>query len=53
MDLFGILESLGASAGPSRRLGWKRAVSALVFCFALRFRSVEAKNALREDLGAR
>jgi len=52
LDLFGILESLGASSGPSRRLGWKQAVSALVFCFALRFRSVEdSKNALREDLG--
>ena len=52
LDLFGILESLGASSGPSRRLGWKQAVSALVFCYALRFRSVEdSKNALREDLG--
>ena len=40
LDLFGILESLGASSGPSRRLGWKQAVSALVFCFALRLRSV-------------
>ena len=52
LDLFGILDALGASGGPSRRLGWKQAVSTLVFCFALRFRSIEdSKNALREDLG--
>ena len=52
LDLFGILDGLGASGGPSRRLGWKQAVAALVFCFALRFRSIEdSKNALREDLG--
>jgi hypothetical protein len=52
LNLWGILESLGAAAGPSRRWGWAETVSAVVLCFALRFRSIEdSKNALREDLG--
>ena len=43
---------LGAQAGPSRRFGWAQTVASIVFCFALRFRSVEDwKNGLRRDLG--
>lgn len=46
------LAKLGANAGPSRRFGWAQTVASLVFCFALRFRSLEDwKNGLRRDLG--
>lgn len=52
LEVWGLLRSLGASAGPSRRWGWAETVAMLVLCFALRFRSIEdSKNALREDLG--
>jgi DNA-binding CsgD family transcriptional regulator len=52
LKLFEVFESLGASAGPARWFGWRQIVAATVFCFALRFRSIEdSKNALREDLG--
>ena len=52
LGVWGVLAKLGASAGPSRRFGWAQTVASLVFCFALRFRSVEDwKNGLRRDLG--
>jgi len=48
-DAFG---GLGASVGPNRRFGWMQIVASIVFCFALRFRSIEDwKNGLRRDLG--
>lgn len=53
LDLFGVLRGLGTSSGPARRFGWKQTVAAIVFCFALRFRSIEdSKNVRREDFGA-
>lgn len=52
LDLWGVLRALGAQVGPARRFGWMQTVATIVFCFALRFRSIEdSKNALREDLG--
>lgn len=52
LDLWGALRTLEASVGPARRFGWRETVAAIVFCFALRFRSVEdSKNARRQDLG--
>jgi hypothetical protein len=52
LDLWGVFRSLGVSVGPSRRWGWAETVALVVFCFALRFRSIEdSKNALRTDLG--
>jgi len=53
LGLWDVLAGLGAHAGPSRRFGWEQTVACIVFCFALRFRSVEDwKNGLRRDLGA-
>jgi hypothetical protein len=52
LGVWDILARLGANAGPSRRFGWAQTVASIVFCFALRFRSVEDwKNGLRRDLG--
>jgi hypothetical protein len=52
LGVWDALTKLGANAGPSRRFGWAQTVASIVFCFALRFRSVEDwKNGLRRDLG--
>lgn len=52
IGVWDVLAGLGVSAGPSRRFGWAQTVASIVFCFALRFRSVEDwKNGLRRDLG--
>ena len=52
LGVWDVLARLGANAGPSRRFGWAQTVASIVFCFALRFRSVEDwKNGLRRDLG--
>jgi hypothetical protein len=52
LGLWDVLAGLGAQAGPHRRFGWMQTVASVVFCFALRFRSVEDwKNGLRRDLG--
>ena len=53
LDIWGVLAGLRPSVDPSRRAGWRQVVAALIFCFALRFRSVEdLKNAEPRDLGA-
>ena len=52
LGVWDVLARLGAQGGPSRRFGWAQTVASIVFCFALRFRSVEDwKNGLRRDLG--
>jgi hypothetical protein len=52
LGLWDVFAGLGAQVGPSRHFGWMQAVASVVFCFALRFRSVEDwKNGLRRDLG--
>jgi hypothetical protein len=52
LELWSVLRTLGASAGPSRHWDWAKTAAVVVLCFALRFRSIEdSKNALREDLG--
>ena len=52
LDLWGVFQRLGAATGPARQFGWRQTVAALVFCFALRFRSLEDwKNGRRQDLG--
>jgi hypothetical protein len=52
LGLWSVFQNLGASTGPARRWGWAQTVAALVFCFALRFRSIEDwKNGRRRDLG--
>lgn len=52
LGVWEVLAKLGANSGPSRRFGWVQTVASIVFCFALRFRSVEDwKNGLRRDLG--
>jgi hypothetical protein len=52
LGLWEALHSLGASVGAARQYGWVQTVAAIVFCFALRFRSIEDwKNGLRHDLG--
>ena len=52
LDVWGVLRQLGAQVGRARRYGWSQTVAAVVFCFALRFRSIEdSKNALHEELG--
>ena len=51
LDLWGVFRSLGPLR-PARWCGWAQTVAAIVFCFALRFRSIEDwKNGLRRDLG--
>ncbi|MCP4966215.1 MAG: hypothetical protein GY926_13400 [bacterium] len=53
LDVWGVLSGLQPSVDPSRHAGWRQVVAALIFCFALRFRSVEdLKNAEPRDLGA-
>ena len=48
----GCVPHLGAAAGSARWFGWTQTVATIVFCFALRFRSLEDwKNGLRRDLG--
>jgi len=52
LDLWSVFRQLGAEAGPSRRYGWAQTLATIVFCFALRFRSIEDfKNARRGDIG--
>lgn len=53
LDLWNVFRQLGAHAGPARHFGWSQTLATIVFCFALRFRSIEDfKNARRQDLGA-
>jgi hypothetical protein len=53
LDLWNVFRQLGADAGPARRFGWSQTLATIVFCFALRFRSIEDfKNSRRRDLGA-
>jgi len=40
LDLWSVFRQLGAEAGPSRRYGWAQTLATIVFCFALRFRSI-------------
>lgn len=52
LEVWSILENLGATVGPARRFGWAQTVAAIIFCFTLRFRSIEDwKNGRRGDLG--
>ena len=52
LDLWSVFQNLGAAAGPSRLFGWRQTVANIIFCFALRFHSIEDwKNGLRQDLG--
>jgi len=52
LGLFDVFQDLGATAGPARRFGWAQTVASIVFCFALRFHSIEDwKNGRRRDLG--
>lgn len=52
LDVWSVFQSLGATTGPARRFGWAQTVAAIVFCFTLRFRSIEDwKNGRRQDLG--
>ena len=53
LDVWGVFRQLGADVGPTRRFGWAQTLATIVFCFALRFRSIEDfKNARRRDFGA-
>jgi hypothetical protein len=53
LDMWGVFRQLGADVGPTRRFGWAQTLATIVFCFALRFRSIEDfKNARRRDFGA-
>jgi hypothetical protein len=52
LDVWGVLRQLGAAVGRARHCGWTQLVATIIFCFALRFRSLEdSKNARRRDLG--
>jgi hypothetical protein len=52
LDLWSVFQQLGANVGPARRFGWTQTLATIVFCFALRFRSIEDfKNARRGDMG--
>lgn len=52
LGMWEAMSARGAQVGTSRRFGWAQTVASIVFCFALRFRSVEdGKNGLRKDLG--
>jgi hypothetical protein len=52
LDLWSVFQGLGATTGPARRFGWAQTVAAIIFCFTLRFRSIEDwKNGRRQDLG--
>lgn len=53
LDVWGVFRELGAAVGPTRHFGWAQTLATIVFCFALRFRSIEDfKNARRRDFGA-
>ncbi len=52
LDVWGVFQHLGAATGPARLFGWRQTVATIIFCFALRFRSLEDwKNGRRQDLG--
>lgn len=52
LDLWSIVRKLGADLVPGRWFGWTDTLALIIFCFALRFRSIEdLKNGLRRDLG--
>lgn len=52
LGLWDVCSALGAEVGPHRCFGWMQTVASVVFCFALRFHSIEDwKNGLRRDLG--
>lgn len=52
LDLWNVFRQLGADAGPARWYGWADTLALIIFCFALRFRSIEDfKNGRRRDLG--
>jgi len=52
LDLWGAFRQLGADTGPGRHFGWEQTLATVIFCFALRFRSIEDfKNVRRADLG--
>lgn len=52
LDLWGAFRQLGADTGPARSFGWEQTLATVIFCFALRFRSIEDfKNVRRGDLG--
>jgi hypothetical protein len=52
LDLWNVFRQLGANAGPARWFEWTDTVALIIFCFALRFRSIEDfKNGRRRDLG--
>ena len=52
VDLWGVFRRLAATVGPARQYGWAQTVAAIVWGFALRFRSIEdLKHVLRADLG--
>lgn len=52
LDLWNVFRTLGAETGPSRQFGWSETVALIIFCFTLRFRSIEdLKNGRRRDLG--
>jgi transposase len=52
LDVWSGFQCLGATTGPARRFGWAQTVAAIIFCFTLRFRSIEDwKNGRRQDLG--
>lgn len=53
LDLWNIVRELGADVIPARWFGWADTLAMIVFCFALRFRSIEDfKNGRRRELGA-
>lgn len=52
LDLWNVFRKLGAETGPSRQFGWSETLALIIFCFTLRFRSIEDfKNGRRRDLG--
>lgn len=52
LDLWSIFRKLGAQTGPARQFGWTETLALIIFCFTLRFRSIEDfKNGRRRDLG--
>lgn len=52
LDLWNIFRKLGAHTGPARQFGLTETLALIIFCFALRFRSIEDfKNGRRGDLG--
>jgi transposase len=52
LDLWNIARQQGADMVPGRWFGWADTLAMIIFCFALRFRSIEDfKNVRRRDLG--